>query len=720
MNDNIGILDIKGENKNPLTDKEYSETYKKWAKIWSKYPAYGKAKEIIETIRNYQVLLIISGTASGKTVLVPKFALHALGYDSKIAITLPKQIISKIAAEFAALTLDVTLGKEVGYQYKGSDKKGKSSRTKLLYATDGTIVVKLLMDPLLSEFDAVIIDEAHERKIQTDFLLYLLRNTIKNRPEFKLIIMSATIDSSLFESYFSDYKFKTLFVSGKTSYPITSIFLDDPVNEKDFLSVGFGIIKNIVTDINKNKNKNKNVISDSNESTESNDSNKSNEWNESNESKESNDILFFVTTVNETKKLCEMITKEKILNKCIEVYSGMDEKKLIKNENNVRLYVATNVAESSLTIEGIKYVIDSGYELTNYYDPDIRANVLEKRFISQAQAIQRKGRSGRTAPGICYHLYTENQFEKMIKYPEPSIRTTNIYHECLKLLNLPQVKTIPNLLDVLSNFIEPPLEKYTNSGISDLIQLDLVKDDQITELGRIVAESQMDPMVGISLVLAYKLLCAREVSCIFSLIEACKGSISELFSVPSNITIENENALEKIRKKYNFEKKQFAHRYGDHLSLLKIYSAYTNKRKSYQNRTKEQKDRDLQEWCYKRFLKKSVLEKAIKNYHKTSDKIRQLMKSAEPLTIPDINKLEYKIILSISYGFRLNILSISSLKNIKINKESFLSLGELSKDMANNIVYNELIANSGKLEVTIVSKIPPKIESVIESMNNII
>src|SRR3990172_3963293 len=182
----LGILDPDGDKLNPLNNKPYSNTYKELAKIWSKFPTYKRNKEIIDAIKSNQVLLITAETGSVKTVLIPKFALHVLNYgkdDKKIAVTLPKQMIAKSAAEFAATTLDIKLGEEVGYQYRGSPSESKSQNTKLLYATDGTIVARLNNDPELKDFDIVIIDEAHERKVQIDFLIYLLRETLKLRPD---------------------------------------------------------------------------------------------------------------------------------------------------------------------------------------------------------------------------------------------------------------------------------------------------------------------------------------------------------------------------------------------------------------------------------------------------------------------------------------------------------------------------------------------------------
>jgi len=221
---NIGILDPSGKNSNPLNNKEYSDKYKSLAKIWSKFPAYDDAKNIIEIIKNNQVVLVTSGTGSGKTVLIPKYVLHQTDYKGHIMISLPKQIIAHSAAEYAALTLDVELGEQIGYKYKGSDTKYSGNNPNLLYATDGTIVARLLNDPILTGIDAVIIDEAHERKVQIDFMLFLLKNVLKERKDFKLIIMSATVNSDIFKSYFAEYKFEQIDVGSKTNYEIKSIF----------------------------------------------------------------------------------------------------------------------------------------------------------------------------------------------------------------------------------------------------------------------------------------------------------------------------------------------------------------------------------------------------------------------------------------------------------------------------------------------------------------
>jgi len=234
---NIGVLDPDGNENNPLTDEPYKNlyydpnkelsktnfTYKSLAKMWSNLPMYSKTEETLNTIYDNQVILIVSGTGSGKTVLTPKYVLHCLNYQGKIAITNPKKIPSMGNADFSAKMLDVNLGDQVGLKYKNSKKEDYSTYSKLVYCTDGHILSKIIKDPLLSEYDSVIIDEAHERGVNIDILLLLLKKLIINRPTFKLIIMSATINEKMFIDYFPTNQFKFGFIDAgsKPNYPVT-------------------------------------------------------------------------------------------------------------------------------------------------------------------------------------------------------------------------------------------------------------------------------------------------------------------------------------------------------------------------------------------------------------------------------------------------------------------------------------------------------------------
>ncbi|ARF09664.1 HrpA-like RNA helicase [Indivirus ILV1] len=697
MNENIGILDPNGKNNNPLNNKPYSDKYKKLAQVWSKLPAYKKAHDIIDKIKENQVILTIFETGAGKTVLNPKFALHAYNYDAKIAITLPKRIITKSAAEYAALTLDVELGEEVGYQYKGSPSNAKSDKTKLLYATDGTIVARLLKDPQLNEFNAVIIDEAHDRKVQIDFLLYLLRETLKIRPDFKIIIMSATINAELFANYFKDFKFAKIEVPGARTFPIESIFLEESMNYNKILEKGFEILIQIMK-------------------------------NDDPTTKSAHDIIFFVTSSNEAFKICQMlndhIKKEKqskcdISCKgdvfCIEVYAGMhpekqtlaQDKEKYKNGKYIRkVVISTNVAESSLTIDGVRYVIDSGYELKGSYDPILRARKLERSLITQAQAKQRMGRAGRTEPGICYHMYTKEEFDnKMIKFPEPEIRINDITSECLKLLVNDNIGTVEKLINIFTSFIEPPKEDFIRTSVDVLEHIRVLKDNKITDYGKFLNEIPEDDLFMANSIVFGKLYnCSREITKINTMIAACRGNISDLYSIPSK---DNEKLMEKFKK----EKSKFSHKYGDHLSLLKIFDDMM-----------ENKDK-LYDWCYKNFFKINTFVKISEEYKKKKEKINRINISKETFEnfgfkyFEKINQLDVpeRVLACIIMGFQMNTAIVHNSayhtkfykgNNIKINKMSFLH----GKDkLPKNVVYYELFVSMGRMDLSIVSKIPNKI-----------
>lgn len=695
--DNIGILDPSGKNNNPFTDAPYSDRYKELAKLWSQLPVYEKAQELIDTIRNHQVVLLIAGTGSGKSVIIPKLTAHAFDYKGHVVMTLPKQIIAKSAAEFASATLDVELGSFVGYQYKGSEKRGKSDKTQLLYATDGTIVARLLKDPVLREFDAVIVDEAHERKVQIDFLLYLLRNVLAIRPEFKIIIMSATVNEDIFTSYFSEYKFISLNISGKPNFPIESIFTTKPIGPNDYLERGMEIIKFILKTDDQNK-------------------------------KGAHDILFFVTSVNETIEICDKLRESYNDVFPIEVYAGMkaDDQELAQNKDLYRtktgkkrkIVVATNVAESSLTIDGIKFVIDSGYELFSYYDPDRRAKILKRKLITNAQARQRMGRSGRTEPGVCYHLYTKDDFDnKMKRFPEPNIRLSNIYAECLRLLNIPQIETLDNLISVLNNFIEPPAKEYIDSAITQLLQLGLINNERITSLGKLVADLQADPEAGLTLYASYQLNCMKEVVAILAVIDASKNSMSELFRLPQNIINDESDDKDRykyLHDKYKTAKKSLMHRYGDHLSIMKLFYKFLSKSKN---------NDKLNDWLYKHFLKLTTLEKAKTYFRKGVGKAMSAFKDIKK-DIADIMEydIDYRVMTAFYFGYKNNIgyykekdraYNTNYAKRVQINKESFMTMHEKPKKL---VLYHELFASEMRTDMNIVSMIPKKSEVLYEKL----
>lgn len=648
---NKGILDPLGENVNPLTNLDYSNNFKELAKKWSKLPAYKNAKKIIQSLKKHQVFLVISGTGSGKTVLMPKFLLHSFDYKKKIAITLPKQILTENMASYASKILEVPLGKQVGYKYQGS-KKMYNDETNLLYTTDGTIVQKLMNDPELKDFDGVIIDEAHERKVQIDIMLLLLKNVLKKRKDFKLIIMSATINANIFEKYFKKFDFKKIELGGQTNYPIESIYLEKPIKQSEYLEKGINIIKKIL------------------------------------QQDKVDNILFFVTSSNEAFDVCKKINviKSQFKPICVELYANMpktrefiavDINEYKTQGHNVKIIVSTNVAESSLTVEGITYVIDSGYELLSTYEPKIRASKLELKMTSKAQILQRKGRTGRTGPGICYHLYTEKEFNKLEEYPQPDIRTANISSEILGLLK--NVKEVKKVKEILNDMIEPPKKEYVKYILEDFKSIKLIKDKKITTKGEVISKIPIsDIYLGNCMLYSYIYNCSREMSLIVSLLEATNNNMGKIFVKPP------EDKKEEHKK----AKDKFKHKYGDHLSILNIMQQFKKQKK-------EDKKKD---WCFKNFLNYKNLTKALKNSYRLQN---------NPLNESKQNnmKIDDRILFCLSKGLETKtaILESNNFYKTKYTNKTKISKQSYIKKNVSNIIFNELFIQNDK-ELNIVSK----------------
>ena len=394
----IGILDPEGKEPNPLTREPYQNlyteaatfpnTYVGYANFWSKFPTYTFREKIINMLYDNQCVLVTAGTGAGKTVLVPKFLLHVLNYQGKIAITIPRTAPTQTAADYAAKTLDVPMGEQVGYSYKGA--KVMSTNTKLLYITDGTILAKLNgTDPNLDEFDALVIDEAHERNANMDQILLLVKRVLKNRPEFKLVIMSATIDPKLFMDYYKDFGIKHIDLPAKPNFPVEEIFLpkgkevnilkDGQVMNKEYLNKTAEIIfKEIILP------------------------------------RKVGDVLAIIPSPGEGADICRFIEnfiKDEMRKNpdfkskpfCITFSSGSGKKTFRnateknyavgnKNYKNLdegytrRIIMASEVAESSITFEGdtINFVVDTGLANINKYYPDTEVEALEKKYIAKA------------------------------------------------------------------------------------------------------------------------------------------------------------------------------------------------------------------------------------------------------------------------------------------------------------------------------------------------
>lgn len=615
----IGILDPEGKAPNPLTGepyenlhkedtleingKEYPATYAVIAKKrWEHLPVYQKKEEVLKAMDKHQVLLGISGTGSGKSVLLPKFALHISNYKKKVLCCIPKKSSAESAAKFAAVCMDTPIGAGVGYYFKG--KRETSDKTLLEFTTTGSLTSRLTGSPeAIDEYGTIILDEIHEASVQSIMCILLLKRIALKRKDLKIIFMSATVDVSMYEKYFPapHFNFGSVDLGSKTTHTIKDLYLERPIGPHE---VEEATTKKII-ELLKNTDK--------------------------------GDILGFVKSGGEGRKICGLLTPEcKKLGYnifCTELESKSTKNKhkdsgiakseyalnalLYKqhpnmNKNNPpdrKIVLATNVAESSLTVEGIVYVIDTGLALESSYNPDEMARTLKDEYISKAAIQQRRGRAGRTQPGECHHLYTEQQYNSFNDFPIPDMQKTDLSSDMIDILRLDEIQNVGDLRKFLGELISPPEEKFVKAGLMILHGLDIItsmEDDGVgTPLGGAISMFRgVKPTHAKSIISAYFNYCKNEVVDIISAIILMDGRMEGLFikyykpkpGDPKGIT---ESEHKKIMK-------QFVHKYGDHLSILKAINIFREKKQ-------EQTDGvitggDLKRWCKDNYLSYRVLD----------------------------------------------------------------------------------------------------------------
>lgn len=668
FNDKIGILDYEGRELNPLNDKPYSNRYRELAGIWSKFPTYLRAEDILDAISNYQLVFVSSATGSGKSVIIPKLALHYTNYQGTILMTLPKRIITVSSASFASDTLDVELGKEIGYKFKNSPKEMANSNNKIIYVTDGILIMKYINDPLLLEYRVIIIDEAHERKIQIDLILLFLKNLLLSgkRPDLRIIIMSATISAQKYSDYFSSISSKIIEIPGQPNYPIDVHFLDKPTNS--YMLDGLDLITELIP--------------------------------------EKKDLLFFITTSNEAISLCRKIKPNHPKIFCIEVYADMDKDLKIYVESrdkfhelgnyNSKVIMATNVAESSLTIDGLKIVIDSGYQLSSRFDPIHMGRILEKERITRSQAIQRRGRVGRQSPGVCYHLMTEKQFIALEEYPAPSILTEDITMDLLRIMQISDNASFSNGVFMLNQLMDPPKAVFIDYAHS-LFELYKIIDSngQMNKIGYDITNFSSTPLNRILfMIYAFQLHCAKEACQIISMIEVSSGKFNNLFFKTDTL---NQASFANKNSKILLDK--LIRKSGDHLTFLNIFTTF-----------KEQSD--AKTWANQYGIKLDSLRNADKNSKKYYFKLVNLLRDTPQLSRiskTDTNKnILQALKLSHQHLTAKNLKPIFSKEKVegKISKDSIVHhYTDRKKLKSAKFIYDEMIQIDDSWQYNIITLI---------------
>jgi ATP-dependent helicase HrpA len=431
-------------------------------------PVSQRKDEIMRAIRDHQVVIIAGETGSGKTTQIPKICLElGRGVAGQIGHTQPRRLAARTVAERIAEELDSPLGETVGYQVRFTDVSAGDTLIKLM--TDGILLNELARDRQLSRYDTLIIDEAHERSLNIDFILGYLRQLLPSRPDLKVIITSATIDPERFAAAFGDAP--VVEVSGRT-YPVEVRYR--PAEDGDQGQA----ISDAVDELS---------------------------------AEGPGDILVFLSGEREIRDTADLLAGRERL-EVLPLYSRLaaaDQHKVFQrraaSSHSRRVVLATNVAETSLTVPGIKYVIDPGTARISRYSHRTKVQRLPIEPISQASANQRKGRCGRTSDGICIRLYTEDDFESRPEFTDPEILRTNLASVILQMaaIGLGDVPKFP--------FIDPPDARNIADGLTLLTELNAFRNGRITGLGRKLARLPVDPRIGRMILEADRNGCVREV-----------------------------------------------------------------------------------------------------------------------------------------------------------------------------------------------------------------
>ncbi len=435
-------------------------------------PITAHREEIARAIAGHQVVVICGATGSGKTTQLPKICLEAgQGAFGLIGHTQPRRIAARAIADRLAVELNTTVGGAVGYQVRFTDRVGPDCRVKLM--TDGILLRELENDRLLRRYDTLIIDEAHERNLNIDFLFGVLRRILPQRPELRLIITSATIDPQRFADFFGGAPM--IEVSGR-SYPVEVRYrplLDD--DEETELSLPEGIVS-AVRELDR-------------------------------ESR--GDVLVFLPGEKQIRDAADELGKAKFHHtEILPLYSRLsagDQQKIFERHSARRVVLATNVAETSLTVPGIKYVVDSGLARISRYSVRGKVQRLPIEPVSQASADQRKGRCGRESEGICIRLFAEDEFLQRPEFTPPEILRTNLASVILQMstLGLGEPEDFP--------FVDPPDTRLINDGYRLLQELKAVDDARrVTSLGKQIASLPVDPRLARMLVAAGHHRCVTE------------------------------------------------------------------------------------------------------------------------------------------------------------------------------------------------------------------
>lgn len=510
-------------------------------------PIFKLKRQLMKAITENQVLIVIGETGSGKTTQMTQYMVEAgLTVRGKIACTQPRRVAAMSVAKRVSEEFGCRLGQEVGYTIRFEDCT--SPETIIKYMTDGMLLRECLIDPDMSHYSVVMLDEAHERTIHTDVLFGLMKEVVKRRPDMKLLVTSATMDAVKFSTYF--YEAPIFTIPGRM-FPVEILYTKEP--ETDYLDASLITVMQIHL------------------------------------TEPPGDVLVFLTGQEEIDTACEILYERmKSLGPDVPELVILPVYSALPSEMQTRIFepappgsrkvvIATNIAETSLTIDGIHYVVDPGFVKQKVYSSKSGLDALVITPISQAQAKQRAGRGGRTGPGKCYRLYTERAYrDEMLPSAVPEIQRTNLASTLLSLKAM-------GINDLLSfDFMDPPPMETMVMALEQLHSLSALDNEGLlTRLGRRMAEFPLEPPLSKVLIQSVHLGCSEELLTIVSML-----SVQNVFYRPKD-----KQSLADQRKA------KFHQTEGDHVTLLAVYNSWKNNKFS-------------NPWCYENFVQARTLRRA--------------------------------------------------------------------------------------------------------------
>jgi len=580
-------------------------------------PITVKRHEIIQAIQNSPVLIISGETGCGKSTQIPKMCLEAgRGIAGKIGCTQPRRIAAITIAHRIAEELGESIGLSVGYKIRFQDKTPQEAYIKIM--TDGMLLAETQSDPKLYEYDTLIIDEAHERSLNIDFLLGISKTLLSIRPELKIIITSATLDTEKFSKAFDDAP--VVQVGGRL-YPVGVEYLSADSfpaapEDVDYIDLAVHTVHQLKT------------------------------------KRRPGDILIFMPTEQDILETCERLEGKRYPGTTIlPLYARLPaaQQGRVYSVSGPKIVVATNVAETSLTIPGIKYVVDTGLARISQYQPGTRINSLPISPISRSSADQRMGRCGRVEEGLCIRLFSQEDYEDRPQFTPPEILRSNLAEVILRMiyLNLGRPSEFP--------FVDRPRPKNIKDGNETLLELSAIigmgRDFELTPLGRQMARLPLDPKISRMLLEAQKESCLREVAII-----------------ASGLSIRDPRERPPEKASLADEKQtRFKHPDSDFLTLLNIWDQYHSVGQNPKSRNEQRK------FCREHFLSFPRMREWVFVHD-------QIISILEEQKIPLGRKEKTEMSAALYAGIHRSILS-GFLSNIAVHKEKNIYLAAQGREV---------------------------------------